>query len=86
MWDVRSSKLLFSAQNQKTVTACRLLPNRLLTASLDQHMKVYSLEDLSVTHQWKMAYPIMDFCIGDGLLAIGGSDGSFEIRKYNKNV
>ena len=48
-------------------------------------MKVYSLEDFSITYQWKMPYPIMDFCFQDGLLVLGGSDGSFEIKKINKN-
>jgi hypothetical protein len=34
-----------------------------------------------------MPYPVMDFCINnDGLMAIGGSDGSFELKRYNKNV
>jgi hypothetical protein len=62
------------------------MTNRFLTSSLDQNMKVYSLEDFSVTYQWKMPYPIMDFCFQDGLLVLGGSDGSFEIKKINKTL
>ncbi len=55
-------KLLHTLSNhQKTITTMCLdgTGTRLLTGSLDQHVKVYSLESFTVMHGMKYSSPVL---------------------------
>eukprot|EP01090_Pellita_catalonica_P018590 TRINITY_DN6056_c0_g1_i1.p1 TRINITY_DN6056_c0_g1~~TRINITY_DN6056_c0_g1_i1.p1 ORF type:complete len:360 (-),score=55.09 TRINITY_DN6056_c0_g1_i1:1042-1962(-) len=70
--------------HQKTVTSLSLAHNntRLISASLDQHIKIYDLNDYKVLHSIKYESPIL--CAGvsqsDQHLVAGMSDGVLSIR------
>ncbi len=66
LWDIRTQKVLYEVtNNQKTVTHCHVLSggDRILTSSLDQHLKIYDVAGLTVTYSQKFKSPIMGFDI-----------------------
>jgi hypothetical protein len=51
LWDIRTNKILYEAtNNQKTITDCKVVDDRIITSSLDQHLKVLDVEALVVTY------------------------------------
>jgi len=57
--------------------------NRVLTSSIDAHLKIYSLDEMELVHQMKFKAPISGFDMTSDFshLAIGHLDGSFTISK-----
>lgn len=75
---------------QKTLTGCGLLGGgeRIMTVSLDQHLKVYNGLDGQVTYQEKFKAPIFSLAISsdDKLYALGMSDGGLIMKKYGRSL
>lgn len=97
VWDVLSGgKLLRRLTNfQKTVACVRLSPMagpdsaaapRMLTGSLDGHVKVFELDGFKVTHASRYPSPVLSLGISPdcGLLAVGMADGMLSIRKHDR--
>eukprot|EP00126_Sphaerothecum_destruens_P003838 Sdes_comp17629_c0_seq1m6896 len=87
VWDLlQGGKLLKKISNhQKTITSLCLDSNqsRLLSGSLDHHVKVYDVTDYKVVHSMKNQAPVMSLGLSadDTHLAVGMSNGVFLIRK-----
>ncbi|DBA71319.1 hypothetical protein WJX79_008210 [Trebouxia sp. C0005] len=97
VWDMLASGRLLQclSQHQKTVTCVALSPlagpdsaaaPRMLSGSLDGHVKVYDLDTFKVTHASKYPGPVTSLGISPdcGLLAVGQADGQLSIRKHSK--
>lgn len=97
MWDVLSGgrELACLSNHQKTVTSVVVSPYagpassaapRLLTGSLDSHLKVYELETFKVTHIQKYPAPILSLGLSKdaGHLAVGLADGTLSLRTHPK--
>jgi U3 small nucleolar RNA-associated protein 15 len=56
---------------------------RLLTASLDCHVKIYDLEEMKLVHQIKYPKPITAMTLTDDMshLAVGMADGMIAVTK-----
>ncbi|KDD74435.1 hypothetical protein H632_c1316p0, partial [Helicosporidium sp. ATCC 50920] len=89
IWDVLSGGRLLAqlSNHQKTVTCLAVSPSagpasavapRLLTGSLDGHLKVYELEGFQVTHVQSHVAPILSLGLApdNSLLAVGMADGT----------
>lgn len=66
VWDVRTNKCLFqNYNNKKTLTNVKILSegDRILTAGLDQQLKIYNSSTLEVTYQQKYEDSIIAFDI-----------------------
>eukprot|EP00249_Psilotum_nudum_P015402 c25310_g1_i1 orf=329-1921(-) len=101
IWDVLGGGRLIQVlgSHQKTVTSLQITspvkPSptlveaspRLLTASLDGHVKVYELNKFKVTHASKYAAPIlsMDVSLSNMTMAVGTSTGLLFVRQ-RKNL
>eukprot|EP00891_Asterochloris_glomerata_P002672 jgi/Astpho2/2672/fgenesh1_pm.00049_%23_14_t len=96
IWDILGGgRLLARLDNhQKTVTCLRVAAHagpassaapRLLTGSLDKHVKVYELEGYRVTHAQKYPSPILSLDIAPdcSTLAVGQADGLLCLRKHS---
>ncbi|KAK9841941.1 hypothetical protein WJX81_000200 [Elliptochloris bilobata] len=81
------------ANHQKTVTCVALSPHagpdsaaapRLLTGSLDGHVKVYELDSYRVTHASRYPSPVLSLGLSPdcGLLAVGMADGALSVRRH----
>lgn len=97
VWDLVGGKLLRRLSNhQKTVTSVLVSPMtganggapRLLSGSLDGHVKVYELDSYKVTHASKYPAPILSMGLSPdcGLLAVGMADGNLSVRKHARPV
>ncbi|KAK9812594.1 hypothetical protein WJX72_000068 [[Myrmecia] bisecta] len=97
IWDMLSGGKLLRrlANHQKTVTCVCLSPMagpasaaapRMLTGSLDGHVKVFELDTFTVTHATKYTAPILSLGLSPdcGLLAVGMADGYLSIRKHSR--
>lgn len=87
VWDITGGgkPLQTIAGHQKTITALALNGNatRLLSASLDQNVKIHDLKDFGTTHSFAYSAPVLSVGISadDKLLAAGLQDGSLVLRK-----
>eukprot|EP00803_Ostreobium_quekettii_P004855 evm.model.scf_1585.1 EVM.evm.TU.scf_1585.1 scf_1585:22260-29819(-) len=92
IWDVLASGQLLRrlTNHQKTVTSLAVGPSagpeeqpRLISASLDQHVKVYELDTFKVTHATLYGGPILSLGISPkcDVLAVGMADGTLAVRK-----
>ncbi|XP_041980515.1 U3 small nucleolar RNA-associated protein 15 homolog [Aricia agestis] len=87
VWDIfNGGKLLANiSQHHKTVTTLRLASNnsRLMSASLDRHVKIYDISTFKVVHNidFPNAVLSMDISQNDEILAVGMIDGVISIRK-----
>jgi U3 small nucleolar RNA-associated protein 15 len=87
LWDIiGGGRLLYTLSNhQKTITSVALNNNgsRILTGSLDHHIKIYDIEEFNVVHSMKCPSPIMNLAVSpdDKHLAVGMADGSLLVRK-----
>lgn len=87
VWDIfNGGKLLSSiSQHHKTVTTLRLASNnsRLMSASLDRHVKIYDINTFKVVHNIDFPNAILSMAISehDDILAVGMVDGIISIRK-----
>jgi len=97
VWDLLGGKLLRRLSNhQKTVTSVLVSPMtgahggapRLLSGSLDGHVKVYELDSFKVTHASKYPAPILSLGLSPdcGLLAVGMADGNLSMRRNPRPV
>lgn len=86
-WDIfNGGKLLASiSQHHKTVTTLRLATNnsRLLSASLDRHVKIYDISTFRVVHSIDFPNAVLSMAISDhdDILAVGMIDGIISVRK-----
>ncbi|KAG0721193.1 U3 small nucleolar RNA-associated protein 15 [Chionoecetes opilio] len=91
VWDAIAGRLLSKlSQHHKTIT-CLALANdkkRLLSGSLDRHIKIYDVETYSVVHTISYPAPVLCMAVapGDATLAVGmiaGGSGlmSFQHRR-----
>lgn len=87
VWDIfNGGKLLANiSQHHKTVTTLRLASNnsRLMSASLDRHVKIYDLATFQVVHNIDFPNAVLSMAISenDDVLAVGMIDGVISIRK-----
>ncbi|CAG9790945.1 unnamed protein product [Diatraea saccharalis] len=90
VWDIfNGGKLLANiSQHHKTVTCLRLASNnsRLMSASLDRHVKIYDISTFKVVHNIDFPNAILSMGISDhdDTLAVGMIDGVISIRKRDK--
>ena len=86
-WDLRnqSEPLTRFSNNIKNITCVRVFEeeNRVLTSSIDAHLKMYSLDNMELVHQMKFKAPISSFDMTSDFshLAMGHLDGTFTISK-----
>ncbi|KJE94791.1 U3 small nucleolar RNA-associated protein 15 [Capsaspora owczarzaki ATCC 30864] len=86
VWDVLAGGRLLQtfSNHQKTITSMCLdsQGKRLLTASLDQHVKIHDVTDYSVTHSIKYTAPILSMSLSpdDTHLVVGMANGLLSIR------
>lgn len=96
VWDLLGGGRLLRrmGNHQKTVTCLAVAPMagpnstaaaRLLTGSLDGHVKVYELDSFKVTHASRYSAPVLALGISPdaGSLAVGMSDGTLCVRKHS---
>ncbi|CAO3587582.1 unnamed protein product [Absidia cylindrospora] len=87
VWDLLSGgRCLHTLSNhQKTVTSLAFnnTATRILTGSLDQHVKIYNVEDYKVVHSMKYPAPILSVGISpdDTHIAVGMANGLLSIRQ-----
>ncbi|OQR89716.1 U3 small nucleolar RNA-associated protein [Achlya hypogyna] len=87
VWDLLSGgKLLHSfSSHQKTVTCLSLdgPKTRLLSGSLDGHVKVYDLASYEVVHGYKFKQGVLSLALSpsNSHLAVGTADGLLTVRK-----
>lgn len=90
VWDIfNGGKLLANiSQHHKTVTTLLLASNnsRLLSASLDRHVKVYDISTFKVVHSIDFPNAVLSIAVSehDDVLAAGMIDGVISIRKREK--
>ncbi|CAG9116738.1 unnamed protein product [Plutella xylostella] len=90
VWDIfNGGKLLANiSQHHKTVTTLRLASNnsRLMSASLDRHVKVYDTATFKVVHNIDFPNAVMSMAVSenDDILAVGMIDGVISIRKRDQ--
>lgn len=91
VWDIfNGGKLLANiSQHHKTVTTLKLASNnsRLMSASLDRHVKIYDLATFKVVHNIDFPNAILSMAISenDDVLAVGMIDGVISIRKREQH-
>ncbi|KAJ0175097.1 hypothetical protein K1T71_009238 [Dendrolimus kikuchii] len=89
-WDIfNGGKLLANiSQHHKTVTTLRLASNnsRLMSASLDRHVKIYDISTFRVVHNIDFPNAVLSMAISehDDILAVGMIDGIISVRKREK--
>lgn len=87
VWDIfNGGKLLANiSQHHKTVTTLRLASNnsRLMSASLDRHVKIYDISTFKVVHTIDFPNAVLSMAISehDDVLAVGMIDGVISLRK-----
>lgn len=90
VWDIfNGGKLLANiSQHHKTVTTLRLASNnsRLMSASLDRHVKIYDISTFKVVHNIDFPNAVLSMAISknDDTLAVGMVDGIISVRKREK--
>ncbi|XP_059061403.1 U3 small nucleolar RNA-associated protein 15 homolog [Achroia grisella] len=90
VWDIfNGGKLLGSiSQHHKTVTTLCLASNnsRLMSASLDRHVKIYDISTFKVVHNINYPNAVLSMAISekDDTLAVGMIDGVISIKKREK--
>ncbi|KNC78347.1 hypothetical protein SARC_09220 [Sphaeroforma arctica JP610] len=93
VWDMlMGGRMVHSFSNhQKTVTSLGFdgSSNRLLSGSLDHHVKIYDVKNYKVVHSIKYSAPVMSLAMSpeDTHLVVGMADGTLSIRhKPNKSI
>ncbi|KAI8807889.1 WD40-repeat-containing domain protein [Cladochytrium replicatum] len=87
IWDINAGGRLIQtlSNNQKTVTTLSLnvAGTRLLSGSLDHHLKVYSLHDYKVVHSAKYPAPILcaEMSPDDSHLVVGMTNSLVSVRR-----
>lgn len=90
VWDIfNGGKLLANiSQHHKTVSILRLASNnsRLMSASLDRHVKIYDISTFKVVHNIDFPNAVLSMAISenDEVLAVGMIDGVISIRKRDQ--
>jgi U3 small nucleolar RNA-associated protein 15 len=92
VWDLLSGGRLLSkiSQHHKTITALKFASQgkRLLSASLDRHVKVYDMSTYEVIRSFDYSSPILSLGIspGDQTLIVGMSDGIIAIARKEEEI
>lgn len=92
VWDIfNGGKLLANiSQHHKTVTTLRLASNnsRLLSASLDRHVKIYDISTFNVVHNIDFPNAVLSMAVSenDEVMAVGMVDGIISIRKRDAPI
>lgn len=77
--------IISKTDNIKNLTGLKVFEsdNRLITSSLDAHIKIYELDTLKLLNQIKYNSPVTSFDLTEDLshLGVGLSDGSFILSK-----
>merc|ERR1712196_78244 len=86
VWDTIAGRMIHSFSNhQKTITGLCLdsTKTRLLSGSLDGHIKIYNIENYNVVHGLKYNQPILSLAMApdNSRLVVGMADGSINIRQ-----
>ncbi|ODM94810.1 U3 small nucleolar RNA-associated protein 15 [Orchesella cincta] len=87
VWDCLAGGRLLTkiSQHHKTITCLRFATNskRLLSASLDRHVKVYDMNTFEVVHTYDYSSPILSMGItpNDKTLIVGMTDGIIAISR-----
>lgn len=90
VWDIFNGGKLLSniSQHHKTVTTLRLACNnsRLMSASLDRHVKIYDITNFNVVHTIDYPNAVLSMAISanDEVLAVGMVDGVISLRKRDQ--
>ncbi|CAB3235035.1 unnamed protein product [Arctia plantaginis] len=90
VWDIfNAGKLLANiSQHHKTITTLGLASNnsRLMSASLDRHVKIYDISTFKVIHNIDFPNAVLSMAISkdDDTLAVGMIDGIISVRKREK--
>ncbi|XP_030029481.2 U3 small nucleolar RNA-associated protein 15 homolog [Manduca sexta] len=90
VWDIFNGgkQLANISQHHKTVTSLRLATNnsRLMSASLDRHVKIYDISTFKVVHSIDFPNAILSMAISehDDILAVGMVDGIISVRKRER--
>lgn len=91
VWDISSHNLInvFSG-HQKTITSLGLdsSKNRIVSSSLDGHIKIYDLKTYEITHGYKFNSPVLSFSLSsDGhYFCVGMSNSKFIIKERQKET
>jgi U3 small nucleolar RNA-associated protein 15 len=85
VWDLIAGKLQASfSHHQKTITSMCLdgTANRLLTAGLDQQVKIVDTKDWALVHTMKFNAPLLSIAVSpdNARIAAGMSDGMLAVR------
>lgn len=92
VWDILAGGRLLSkiSQHHKTVTCLKFATSgkRLLSSSLDRHVKVYDMSTFEVIHTYDFSSPILSLGItpDDRTLAVGMSDGIIAISRKEDDL
>mmetsp|Transcript_38583 Transcript_38583/g.109118 ORF Transcript_38583/g.109118 Transcript_38583/m.109118 type:complete len:511 (-) Transcript_38583:107-1639(-) len=96
VWDLLGGKLLKRLSNHQKTVSCVVVSAmagpqssataRLLSGSLDGHVKVYELDTFKVTHASKYPAPILSLGLSpdNSLLAVGMADGNLSLRRHRR--
>lgn len=78
------------SNHQKTITSVFLdgTGGRLLSASIDHHVKIYNTDDYAVVHSIKYSAPVLAAAISkdNTRLVVGMSDGTMSIRRRTQKM
>ncbi|GFT97068.1 u3 small nucleolar RNA-associated protein 15 homolog [Nephila pilipes] len=88
VWDPVAGKMLAHViQHHKTVTSLCFASNgrRLMSASLDRHIKIYDVTSYEVVHSLNYPSPILSVAVApdDKAVAVGMTDRIFSLRQMN---
>lgn len=96
-WDLFSGGRMLQrmTSHQKTVTSVLVAPGagprssagpRIMSASLDGHVKVYDVRDFQVTYALKFPEPILSLALAPdcSAMAVGMAGGSLAIRRFSR--
>lgn len=86
VWDPVAGRMLARViQHHKTITSLCFASNgrRLMSASLDRHIKIYDVTSYEVVHSLNYPSPILSVAVAtdDKAVAVGMSDGIFSLRR-----
>eukprot|EP01095_Lingulamoeba_sp_RSL-Kostka_P017661 TRINITY_DN932_c0_g1_i1.p1 TRINITY_DN932_c0_g1~~TRINITY_DN932_c0_g1_i1.p1 ORF type:complete len:612 (-),score=157.10 TRINITY_DN932_c0_g1_i1:71-1696(-) len=90
VWDLLKGEELFHVSNhQKLITSLGIdeTGTRFFSGSIDQHVKIYDVENYKVLHSIKYPAPIMSIGVSPGSthVVVGMSDGTLSIKNRKNN-
>lgn len=91
VYDIIADKLLTTlSHHQKNITDICIdaAHNRLLSCSLDSHIKIYNLQSMELVHGIKIGTPLVSCAVSNNAkkLVIGCADGTLIIKTHKKET